>query len=110
MKTAITSAGPDRLAGFDQRFGRAAWFCIYDENTGELEFHQNEHQGDGNGAGTKAAQTIIELGAQKVISGDFGPRAKELLERFNIQMVILQDEGLDLEMILKKLTKHQTDH
>ncbi len=41
------------------------------------------------GAGGKVVETAIELGVTKVISGDFGPKAKDLLEKFNIQMVIL---------------------
>ncbi len=34
---------------------------------------------------------MFELKANKVISGDFGPKAKELLEKLNIQMVAIQD-------------------
>jgi len=90
-------------AAFDRRFGRSAWFCVFDEETGQCTFHRNDHQDDGNGAGSKAAQKIIELGAQKVLSGDFGPKARNLLDRFNIQMVILRDEDQDLNMIIEQL-------
>ncbi len=37
------------------------------------------------------AELMIELKVDKIISGDFGPKAKELLEEVNIQMVIIQD-------------------
>jgi hypothetical protein len=43
------------------------------------------------------------LGVQQVISGDFGPKAKDLLERFKIQMVILKDEGLNIGELIHKL-------
>jgi predicted Fe-Mo cluster-binding NifX family protein len=36
----------------------------------------------GGGAGTKAAETVADLNAERVISGDFGPKAKALLEQF----------------------------
>ena len=88
---------------FDKRFGRGAWFCVYNEETGKAEFVENVNKDDNNGAGTKAAEKMVVLGVQKIISGDFGPKAKELLEEFNIQMVILRDEGLTVESIINKL-------
>ncbi|WP_262487049.1 hypothetical protein [Geofilum rubicundum] len=39
---------------------------------------------------------------QKVVSGDFGPKAKDLLEKFDIQMVVVQDD-LTVELLLEKL-------
>ncbi|MCW3806714.1 NifB/NifX family molybdenum-iron cluster-binding protein [Plebeiibacterium marinum] len=103
MKTIITSSGNITTAVFDKRFGRAAWFCIYDEQTGEAEFIENVNLNASNGAGTKAAEKAIELNVKKIISGDFGPKAKELLDKFEIQMVILQDDNLTIENIIKKL-------
>jgi predicted Fe-Mo cluster-binding NifX family protein len=103
MKTVITSSGNSIDAGFDRRFGRAAWFCIYDENSGAISFHDNEQIAATNGAGTRAAEKMAEWGVEKVISGDFGPKAKDMLDRFNIQMVILREENLSLEQIIDKL-------
>lgn len=91
MKIAITSTGNDLNSEFDQRFGRCSWFCVYDNETGQAEFIKNEHAEAQGGAGTKASQKMIELGVERVISGDFGPKAKEILEKFDIQMVILPD-------------------
>ena len=83
MKTLISSTGNNIDSGFDLRFGRAAWFCLLNEETGETTFHENETRDASHGAGTKAVEKLVELGATKVISGDFGPKAKELLEKFN---------------------------
>ncbi len=91
MKIAITSTGNDLNSEFDQRFGRCAWFCIYDNETGQTGFIKNEHAEAQGGAGTKASQKMVELEVERVISGDFGPKAKEILEKFDIQMVILPD-------------------
>ncbi len=102
MKTVITSGGNTTGASFDKRFGRAAWFCLYDTESGETEFLNNDNKDAGNGAGTKAAEKMVELGVQKVISGDFGPKAKDLLEKFKVQMVILQ-EDTTIDTILQKL-------
>ncbi len=105
MKTVITASNNTIKATFDKRFGRAAWFCVYDEKTKEVNFHQNMHLDDSNGAGLKAAEKIIEMKTQKVISGDFGPKAKALLDKFKVQMVIFQEEDLTIGDILQKLNK-----
>ncbi len=93
MKTLISSTGNNLDSGFDLRFGRAGWFCLLDEETGETSFHENENKEASHGAGTKAVEKVVELGATRVISGDFGPKAKELLEKLNIQMVLFSDDS-----------------
>lgn len=103
MKTIISSTGKDSASLFDLRFGRAAWFCLLDETNGKTSFFKNEYQEAPHGAGTRAAEKAIELGASKVISGDFGPKAKELLEKFNIQMVIISDDSYTIKDIVQKI-------
>lgn len=103
MKTVITSTGNKLSSAFDLRFGRAAYFCVLDSETGKTSFHENEHLNDGHGAGTKAAEKMAELGVTKVISGDFGPKAKELLDKLNIQMVIIQDDNNTIKNLVTKL-------
>lgn len=104
MKTVITSSGENNTAQFDKRFGRAAWFCVFDEETKESVFIKNRHTGAINGAGTKVAEQIVSMNVQKVISGDFGPKAKDLLDRFDIQMVIIDDNELTVKEVIEKLT------
>ncbi|MEA3445892.1 MAG: NifB/NifX family molybdenum-iron cluster-binding protein [Bacteroidota bacterium] len=104
MKTVITSTGNSENSKFDLRFGRAAWFCLFDNESGKLEFHENLQANAQGGAGTKAAEKMVELSIGKVISGDFGPKAKDLLEKFKIQMVILQDDGITIREIVDKIS------
>jgi predicted Fe-Mo cluster-binding NifX family protein len=105
MKTIITSTGNSLNARFDLRFGRAGWFCLYDEATGTTEFIKNEAADSTGGAGTAASQKAIELGARKIISGDFGPKAQQILERMSIQLVILENEEASVSDIIKRLKK-----
>jgi predicted Fe-Mo cluster-binding NifX family protein len=105
MKTIITSAGNEVTAQFDKRFGRAAWFCLYDGSSHTIEFLENENLNANNGAGTKTAEKMVGLKIAKIISGDFGPKAKELLDKFNIQMVIIQDDNLTIRDIIERLKK-----
>ncbi len=103
MKTVITSSGNELTSPFDKRFGRAAWFCLYDEKTRERTFFENQYMNANSGVGTKAAEKMVEWNAGKVISGDFGPKAKDLLDQFNIQMVIIQDEDVTVQDIIERL-------
>ena len=103
MKTIISSTGNKTDSQFDLRFGRAEWFCLLDEETGKTRFLKNDHQDASHGAGPKASETVIEEGATKVISGDFGPKAKEVLDKFNIQMVIIPDDSLTIAEIIQKI-------
>lgn len=106
MKTVITSEGDTVNAPFDKRFGRAEWFCVYDEETSNVTFISNENVNAGNGAGTKSAEKMVELGVKKVISGDFGPKAKDLLEKFDVQMVIIaQVDGLTVADVIEKIKR-----
>ncbi|MDE3741259.1 NifB/NifX family molybdenum-iron cluster-binding protein [Maribacter polysaccharolyticus] len=103
MKTLITSSGENNSAQFDKRFGRAAWFCVFDEETKGSVFIKNTNAGASNGAGTMVAEQIVSMKVQKVISGDFGPKAKDLLDKFNVQMVIVQDNDVTVQEIIEKL-------
>ncbi len=105
MKIIISSSGNKLSSEFDLRFGRAAWFCLFDDETGKSTFFQNENSEAQGGAGTKASEFVIENKAVKVISGDFGPKAKELLEKFNIQMLILDNTKTTIGEIVEKLSK-----
>jgi predicted Fe-Mo cluster-binding NifX family protein len=105
MRTIISSTGNRLESRFDLRFGRAGWFCLYDEETEDISFVENEFRDEIQGAGRKVVEKMVGLGAGKVISGDFGPKAKDLLNRFNIQMVILPDEGQTIAQIISKLKK-----
>ena len=51
MKTLISSTGNKLDSGFDLRFGRAGWFCLLDEESGETSFHENENKDASHGAG-----------------------------------------------------------
>ncbi len=81
MKIAITTSGDSLSAPFEQRFGRAPKFLIYDtadesfvviDNTQNLNAPQ--------GAGIQAAQHVAQAGAEAVISGHCGPKAFRVLE------------------------------
>lgn len=103
MNTVITSSGNAIESRFDRRFGRAVWFCLFNENSGDITFYENKNFPATNGAGTKTAEMMAEMNVEKVISGDFGPKAKDLLEKLNIQMVVIQEDDITVGDIIDRL-------
>ena len=103
MNIVITSSGNSLESKFDLRFGRSAWLCVYDTDTKSTEFIENENRDINGGAGTKTAAKVAELGAQKVISGDFGPKAKSMLEKLQIQMIIFDQNNKSIGEIINQI-------
>ncbi len=98
--TIITSTGDNLTSQFDLRFGRCAYFCVLNEENGETKFIENTNVNASGGAGTKAVEMLAELDAKKVISGDFGAKAKDLLNKLKIQMVIIKKNNTDVKSII----------
>mgnify|MGYP000333176470 CR=1 FL=1 len=103
MKLAITSKGNKLDSQFDLRFGRTAWFCVYDRELDTTQFVLNENYDSKMGAGNKTAELVANLGVKQVISGDFGPKAKTLLEKLDIKMIVINEEKSSVQDILNKL-------
>jgi predicted Fe-Mo cluster-binding NifX family protein len=81
MKVALTAQGPDLDSPVDPRFGRAQYFLLIDSETGQFTAHDNEQNLNAvQGAGIQAAQTVLRLGAQAVLTGNVGPKAFATLQ------------------------------
>lgn len=106
MNVIITSLDNNLNAKFDLRFGRSAWLCLYNTESQKTEFLVNENKDIDGGAGTKTAEKVAELAADQVISGDFGPKAKTMLEKLKIQMIIPEESNLTIGNIIEKLQKN----
>ncbi len=103
MKTVITSTGNSVKSAFDVRFGRADWFCLLEEKGKTPAFIKNEMADATGGAGVKAAETMAELGVKRVISGHFGPKAKDLLEKLDIEMVLQKESNVTIQEVISGL-------
>lgn len=88
MRIAITSSEPDLDAPFDPRFGRAAYFIVFDEETGTWQSYTNPAVDAPGGAGVQAAQFIANQDVAAVISGDFGPKAYRALSAAGLAMYL----------------------
>lgn len=92
MIVAITCNGNTPEATIDQRFGRCAYFAFFNTETQALEFFENPNLNAQEGAGPASVSFVANKNAQKIISGEFGFKIKEILNDLNIQMVIMKEE------------------
>jgi predicted Fe-Mo cluster-binding NifX family protein len=86
MKIAISSQGEDLEAVVDPRFGRCAYFIVYDTETKETEALSNPALEAMGGAGIQAAQVIADKSAEVVITGNVGPNAFQTLNQAGIKI------------------------
>ncbi len=86
MKLCISSTGQNLAAVVDPRFGRATSYIIVDSDTNAFEYVENPSAMAGGGAGTKAAQLVINKGVQAVLTGNIGPNAFAVLNAAGIQI------------------------
>ena len=93
MKIAITSTGDTLNATIDSRFGRCAYFAIYNTETKSTEFILNPGKEAQEGAGPAAVQFVAAHKVSKIVSGEFGMKIKSLLESLNIEMIINKDSA-----------------
>ena len=91
MKVAITSEGNTADSFIDQRFGRCAYFALYDTESKKLDFIKNASKDAEEGAGPAAVALIANQGVGKIISGEFGFKIKGMLNDLNIQMVMVKE-------------------
>jgi predicted Fe-Mo cluster-binding NifX family protein len=89
MKIAVTSQGEDMNSEVDPRFGRAKRFIVLDTDTGEHRVVDNTQNLNAvQGAGVQAAQAVVELGVEAVLTGNCGPKAFRVLETAGIKLYL----------------------
>ncbi|MBN1852030.1 MAG: NifB/NifX family molybdenum-iron cluster-binding protein [Pirellulales bacterium] len=81
MKVAVTAQDPNLESTVDPRFGRARYFLLVDTDTGNFTAHDNAQNLNAlQGAGIQAAQTVVQLGAEALLTGNVGPKAFTTLQ------------------------------
>lgn len=89
MKMAITSTDQTLDAQLDQRFGRAKLFLVIDTETDEVQVVDNQQNlNAAQGAGIQAAETVINQGAEVLITGHCGPNAFRTLQAAGVKVIV----------------------
>lgn len=83
---AITCNGEGEEQPVEERFGRCAVFAIYDDASGKLSYVPNQAKEASSGAGVKAAQQLIDLEVDLLVTGKVGPGAQEIIEEGGIKV------------------------
>lgn len=91
MKVAISTNGNSRDSQVDSRFGRCAYFAIYDTESRQLDFIENTARTAEEGAGPAAVGLVANCGVSKIVSGEFGFKIKGMLGDLHIQMVMMKE-------------------
>ncbi len=100
MKIAIPSTGTDIKSDVNQSFGRTPYFIVVDSDTKDFKVIDNKAADAQGGAGIKAAQTIVDSGAQAVITFRCGQNAADVLNTAGIKMIQAQSGSVE-DMIAK---------
>jgi predicted Fe-Mo cluster-binding NifX family protein len=103
MKIAITSTGNSPDSTLDTRFGRCAYFVIYDTENGSTEFIPNPNKDNVEGAGPASVQLVASRGVKKVVSGEFGAKVKAIFDQLQIQLVVFNDSEKTITNIIELL-------
>jgi len=86
---AISSQGPTLESMVDPRFARAPYFIIYDTEKEEFEAINNSENANAmHGAGVQASQELMSHKPDIAISGNFGPRAFQVLNSSGVRTAL----------------------
>ncbi|AWB10955.1 putative Fe-Mo cluster-binding protein, NifX family [Thermodesulfobium acidiphilum] len=89
MKVAFTSQGNSLDSQFDERFGRAMYFIIYDTDTNETKVLENMAGVESaHGAGISAAKKLVDAKVDALVTGNCGPNAFYVLSENNIKIYL----------------------
>lgn len=81
MRVVISASAESLDAPVDPRFGRCASLIVVDTETREIVGGgRNAFAAQAGGAGTQAAQWVVEQGAGAVLTGNLGPNAFQVLQ------------------------------
>jgi predicted Fe-Mo cluster-binding NifX family protein len=86
MKIVFTMLGDGRDGRLDRRFGRADTFLVYDSETDHRDLIANAGLDAAHGAGIKAAEAIVSLGAVALVTGDCGVKALHALRQAGVKV------------------------
>ena len=87
MKVAVTSRGPDVASEVDPRLGEAGFLIMVDTSTRQFTTRDNTQNLNAvQDAENEAAQKVMDLGVDAVITGNVSDKALARLEAGNIKV------------------------
>ena len=92
MRIAIASEGRELSSKVDPRFGRARFIIIHDTTKSESEVFDNQEISQiPGGSGVKAAEAVVNMNVDYVISQNFGPKSLQVFKISNVKAAMFSD-------------------
>jgi predicted Fe-Mo cluster-binding NifX family protein len=91
MKIVIAAEGNDLSAPASPRFGRCSTYIFVETETMAVEAQPNPAVSASGGAGTQAAQFIVEQGVGAVLAANVGPNAMQVLLAASVPVYAVND-------------------
>ncbi len=107
MRIVLSSQGDSKGDLVDVRFGRCKYFAVYDNETSSFEFLENKGAESNQGAGVAAAQAVLELNADALLTERLGPKAYRVLAESGLKLY--KCHGMSLEDAIKRFESHSFD-
>jgi predicted Fe-Mo cluster-binding NifX family protein len=104
MLIAFSIDSDKEKAMMDSRFGRCPFFALLDDQSGDIEYVANPAAGVAVGAGTAAAQMLINRDVAAVVSGQVGPKAMEILAAMQVP-IFLVPADFDLNTAVRRYSE-----
>jgi Predicted DNA-binding proteins len=99
-KIAICSGSDSPSDPVDGRFGRCAYFMLWDDEENTFDVIKNSGSNLNQGAGTGAARELIKRGAGVLLCNRIGPRAFTVFEKAGVKIYTV-GEGMDTNTALE---------
>jgi len=107
MKICVSAEEPDIHALVAEEFGHSPFFLMYDTDTKSWESFPNQAGEATEGAGIVAAEQVVGLEADVVLTGYIGVHGEKKLRSKNIKIV--QDEDGTVESAIKRYVQKHGD-
>ncbi len=91
MKIVVSAQGENLDAPASPVFGRCPTYILVDSETMQYEAVANPAMNQGGGAGIQAAQFVVGLGVQAVLTGNLGPNAFDVLQAAGVGSYLVPD-------------------
>ena len=99
---AISSAGKTEKSFLDLRFGRCENVVLYNTSKDSISIFENPFKLE-NHCGIKLVKHLREMDVSTIITGEVGPMVSDLLEKEKLQLVLLHEERIKIEEVLKRI-------
>ncbi len=87
QRICFTAQGESIEDEIDPRFGRAAFYLIYDPKTKTMESLENPNKNLMQGVGPKSVQFLSENNVDVLFTGQIGPNAQRVLQASKIKVI-----------------------